>query len=79
MYEPWRRWSHKTGVLCVWAIGEDGGKVVLNLSTINSESDESCLEVLRGLVKRGLRPPVTITTEGAVGLTKAVDTLWPQS
>lgn len=79
VYEPLRRWSHKTGVLCVWAICEDGRKVLLNLSTTNSASFESCLEVLRGLVKRGLRPPVTITTEGAVGLTKAVDTLWPKS
>lgn len=74
-----RRWSHKTGVLCVGALGEDGRKVLLNLSTTNRESFASCLEVRRGLVKRGLRPPVTITPEGAVGLTKAVDPLWPKS
>jgi len=79
VYEPLRRWGNKTGVLCVWAICEDGRKVLLSLSTTNSESYESCLEVLRGLVKRGLHPPVTITTDGAVGLTKAVDTMWPKS
>ena len=65
VYEPLRRWGQKTGVLCVWAICEDGRKVLLSLSTTNSESYESCLEVLRGLVKRGLRTPVTITTDGA--------------
>jgi putative transposase len=37
------------------------------------------LEVLRGLVKRGMRTPVTITTDGAGGLTKAIDALWPTS
>lgn len=79
VYEPLRRWSHKTGVLCVWAICEDGRKVLLSLSTTNRESSESCLEVLRELVKRGLRPPLTITTDGAVGLTKAVDAMWPKS
>ena len=79
VYEPLRRWGNKTGVLCVWAIGEDGRKVLLSLSTPNRESYESCLEVLRALVKRGLQPPVTITTDGAVGLTKAIDTMWPQS
>ena len=79
VYEPLRRWGNKTGVLCVWAICEDGRKVLLSLSTTNSESYESCLEVLRDLVRRGLRPPVTITTDGAVGLTKAVDTMWPKS
>jgi putative transposase len=79
VYEPLRRWGNKTGVLCVWAICEDGRKVLLSLSTTNSESYESCVEVLRGLVKRGMQTPVTITTDGAVGLTKAIDAMWPKS
>ena len=79
VYEPLRRWGQKTGVLCVWAICEEGRKVLLSLSTANSESFESCREVLRDLVKRGLRPPATITTDGAVGLTQAIDAIWPKS
>jgi len=79
VYEPLRRWGNKTGVLCVWAICEDGRKVLLSLSTTNSESYESCLEVLRELGKRGMRTPVTISTDGAGGLTKAVDAMWPKS
>jgi putative transposase len=79
IYEPLRRWGQKTGVLCVWAICEDGRKVLLSLSTANSESFESCREILRDLVKRGLRPPATITTDGAIGLTQAIDAVWPKS
>ena len=79
VYEPLRRWGSKTGVLCVWAICVDGRKVLLSLSTANRESQESCLEVLRDLLKRGLQTPVTITTDGAVGLTKAIDAIWPKS
>ena len=79
VYEPLRRWGQKTGILCVWAICEDGRKVLVSLSTTNSESYESCVEVLRGLVKRGLRTPMTITTDGALGLTKAIDTMWPKA
>ncbi len=80
VYEPLRRWGSKMGVLCVWAIcEEDGRKVLLSLSTANSESYESGLEVLRDLLKRGLQTPVTITTDGAVGLTKAIDAIWPRS
>ena len=79
VYEPLRRWGSKTGVFCVWAICEDGRKVLLTLSTANSESYESSLEVLRDLVKRGLPTPVTITTDGAPGLTKAIDVIWPKS
>src|SRR5262245_54002010 len=56
VYEPLRRWGQKTGVLCGWAICEDGRKVLLSLSTTNSESYESCVDVLRELGKRGLRP-----------------------
>ena len=79
VYEPVRRGGSKTGVFCVWAICVDGRKVLLTLSTANSESSESCLEVLRDLVKRGLPTPVTITTEGAAGLTKAIDAIWPKA
>jgi transposase-like protein len=73
VYEPLRRWGNKTGVFCVWAICVDGRKVLLSLSTANGESYESVLEVLRDLV------PVTITTDGASGLTKAVDVIWPKA
>jgi putative transposase len=79
VYEPLRRWGSKTGVLCVWAICVDGRKVLLSLSTASRESQEGCLEVLRDLLKRGLQTPVTITTDGAVGLTKAIDAIWPKS
>ena len=79
VYEPWRRWGSKTGVFCVWAICEEGRKVLLTLSTAHRESYESSLEVRRDLVKRGLQTPVTITTDGAPGLTKAIDVLWPKS
>jgi putative transposase len=78
VYEPLRRWGQKTGILCVWAICEDGRKVLVSLSTTNRESYESCVEVLRGLVRRGMRTPITITTDGAGGLTKAIDTMWPK-
>ena len=79
VYEPLRRWGSKTGVLCVGAICEDGRKVLLSLSTAQSESYESCLGVLRDLAKRGMQVPVTITTDGAPGLTKAIDAMWPQA
>jgi transposase-like protein len=38
VYAPLRRWGQKTGVLCGWAICEEGRKVLLSLSTTNRES-----------------------------------------
>jgi hypothetical protein len=36
--EPWRRWGSKPGVLCVGALGGEGRKGLLTLSTATSES-----------------------------------------
>lgn len=79
VYEPVRRWGQKTGGRCVGALGEAGRKVWRRLSTPKSESDERCREVGRGVGKRGLPTPVTMTPEGALGLTKALEARWPQS
>lgn len=35
--------------------------------------------MLRDLVKRGVAMPVTLTTDGAAGLTKASDAIWPKA
>jgi putative transposase len=79
VYEPLRRWGSKTGVLCVGGICVDGGKVFLTLSTAKSESCERCRDVRRALTMWGLQTPVTSTTDGAPGLIKAGDFVWPQS
>jgi putative transposase len=79
VYAPLRRWGRKTGGRCVWGICLDGRKVLLSLSTAHSERYESGLEGLRNLLKRGLMTPVTLTTDGAAGLIKAVDVMWPRS
>ena len=79
VYEPLRRRGSKTGGLGVWGICGDGRKGVLTLSTTQSESYESCREVWRDLIKRGLQTPGTITTDGAPGLIQAVDSMGPRS
>jgi transposase-like protein len=75
VYAPLRRWGSKTGVLGVWGICVDDCKLLLSLSTAQSERYASCLEGLRDLVKRGLQTPGTLTTAGAPGFTKAVDAM----
>jgi putative transposase len=79
VYEPLRRGGSKTGILCVWGICVEGRKGLLTLSTAHSESYESGREVVRDLVKRGLQPPSPIPTDGAPGLSKAIDAMWPRS
>lgn len=69
----------KEGLLCAWAICADGRKVMLHLALGNKESYENWLEFLRNMVKRGLRTPVLGTTDGAPGLIRAFEEVFPKS
>lgn len=80
VYESLReQGGSKEGVLCAWAICADGRKVMLHLALGNKESYENWLDFLRDMVKRGLRTPLLITTDGAPGLIRAVEELFPNS
>lgn len=66
-------------MVCVWALCGEGRKGGLPLSTATRESSESWVEVRRDLVTRGRQTPVTLTTEGAPGLTNASEVSGPQA
>ena len=76
---PRRRGGSQTGVLGVWGSCVDGRTGLRSLVTTNRASHESCVEVVRDRIQRGLQTPVTMTTDGAPGLIKAVDSRWPRS
>lgn len=67
------------GLLCAWGILADGRKVLLHLTLGHTESYRCWLEMLRDMVRRGLRPPVSITSDGAPGLVRAIKETWPTS
>lgn len=79
VYEPLRRWGSKLAVLCAWGICADGSRALLGLTTGSGESTGEALELLRDLVRRGLRAPLTITTDGAPGLIAATEQVFPRS
>jgi putative transposase len=66
-------------VLVTWGILRDGSKVLLHMSLGNRESADGWLEHLRSLVSRGLLAPLTVTSDGAPGLIKAVEAMWPEA
>jgi transposase-like protein len=80
VYESLRRQGGgKEGVLCAWAICTDGRKVMLHLALGNKESYANWLEFLRNMVRRGLQMPVLVNTDGAPGLLRAVEEVFPNS
>jgi transposase-like protein len=80
IYEALRlRAGIKEAVLCAWGVLRDGRKVLLHMTLGNKESYEAWLEMLRNMVNRHLRLPLTVTADGAPGLIKAIDQMYPKS
>ena len=80
VYEPMRRWlTRKEGILAAWAVCRNGEKVLLGLEVGNRESTDSWTGFLHDLIRRGLREPVLVITDGNPGLTAAVTACFPNS
>ncbi|HQE25922.1 MAG TPA: transposase [Candidatus Atribacteria bacterium] len=80
IYESIRKqYGVKEGILCAWGICRGGEKVLLSVGLGNQESYEDWLEFLRDMVKRGLPVPTFVTSDGAPGLIKAIEAVFPKS
>lgn len=80
VYESLRRQAGlKEGVLVAWAICRDGRKVMLHLGLGNKESLEAWRAFIRDMVRRGLRTPTLVASDGAPGLIAAIEEVWPRS
>jgi transposase-like protein len=66
-------------VLVVWGYTAEGKRVLLAVRLGQRESHEDWLDLGRDLTRRGLRPPWLVVSDGAPGLIKAIQELWPES
>lgn len=80
VYESLRQQAGvKEAVLVAWGITSDGSKVLLHLDLGNKESHEAWQGFFRSMKSRGLSDPVSVTTDGAPGLIRAVAESFPKS
>jgi transposase-like protein len=79
IYLPTRPSGGKEGVLVAWGYDETGQRVLLDVVPGQRERFEDWLEMGRDLVRRGLRAPMPVVTDGAPGLIRAMEELWPDS
>lgn len=80
VYESVRlRAGAKEAILCGWAILSNGHKVLLHLALGNKESYESWMDFFRNMLKRGMRMPLLVVSDGSPGLIKALATCFPES
>jgi len=77
IYLPTRPSGAREGVLVAWGYTRSGEQVLLDVCLGQRERYEDWLEMGRGLIRRGLRAPWMTVADGAPGLVKAVEELWP--
>src|SRR5207253_7045707 len=74
-----RRGGDKEGVLVAWGYTTLGKRVLIAVRLGQRESHEDWLDLGRDLARRGLRSPWLVVSDGAPGLIKAIDELWPEA
>jgi putative transposase len=77
IYLPTRPNGNKEGVLVVWGYTTDGDRVLLSVRLGQRESHLDWLDLGRDLAKRGLGAPRLVISDGAPGLIRAIEELWP--
>jgi putative transposase len=79
VYLPTRPSGDKEGVLVVWGYTTEGKRLLLAVRLGQREAHEDWLDLGRDLARRGLRCPWLVVSDGAPGLIKAIEELWPEA
>jgi putative transposase len=79
IYLPTRPSGAKEGVVVAWGYDLAGKRHLLAVRLGQRESLEDWLDLGRDLTRRGLRAPWLVATDGAPGLVRAVEELWPKA
>jgi transposase-like protein len=79
IYLPTRPSGEKEGVLVAWGYTTEGKRVLVAVRLGQRESHEDWLDLGRDLTRRGLRAPWLVVSDGAPGLIKAIEELWPEA
>jgi transposase-like protein len=69
----------KEALLVAWGVLSDGSKVLLHMDLGSKESHGAWLDFFRSMRSRGLSDPVSVTSDGAPGLIRAIEEAFPKS
>ena len=79
VYEAVRHYTRGQTLLCAWAICADGTKRFLHLAAVQSESQEAWETFFQDMLRRGLRQPLLVVSDGAEGLIGAITRCFPDA
>jgi transposase-like protein len=80
VYESLRKQAGcKEGIFVAWAILADGRKMLLSVALGVHESASAWEDFFRDMIRRGLRQPLLVATDGGAGLIAASDKVFHKS
>lgn len=79
VYEAVRKYTNNQALLCAWAILSNGTKQMLHLVVVRSESQEAWEEFFDDMLRRGLRQPLLVISDGNPGLINAIGRKFPRA
>jgi len=74
-----RKAKSKQAVFVAWGILADGTKQLISMASGNRESTEQWREFFHDMIKRNMRRPLLVVSDGAAGLIRAVDEVFYRS
>jgi transposase-like protein len=79
VYEAVRRFTNGRVLLCAWAITSDGKKHLVDVTAAQSEGSEAWEVFFNEMLRRGLRQPLLVISDGAGGIHAAIERAFPRS
>lgn len=77
VYESVKNITNNQAIFCAWAILATGEKVMLSLDVASGETTEAWSAFFEDMIKRGLRQPVMIVSDGSQSLINAIEKKFP--
>lgn len=72
VYEAVKKYTNNQALLCAWGITSSGEKQLLSIEAVASESEASYSDFIENMLKRGLRHPLLVISDGSKGLHNAI-------
>jgi putative transposase len=79
VYESVRRYTNGQALLCAWAICSNGTKVLVHIAAAQAESEDAWMSFCEDLLRRGLRQPLLVISDGGPAVIKAITRSFPKA
>jgi len=77
VYEAVRKYTNNQALLCAWTILSNGTKHMVHMAVVKSESQDAWEAFFDEMLRRGLRQPLLVISDGNPGQLNAIERKFP--